>query len=129
MTYDAGTVKPVYKNLDFRLREGSSLKKHLMFKWYMTEDFSLKVLKIVVLIYGFLLYFNLKDIDRPGSSPPLQFHVTASVCPCQFHAPATNTFMLFLGLKISPGHAPATGQSIAPPFYCGQPLTKYGHVK
>ena len=64
----------------------------------MTENFSLKVLKILVLIYGFLLYFNLKDIDRLGSSPLLQFHVTASVCP------GTNTFMLFGGLKISPGH-------------------------
>ena len=27
-----------------------------MFKWYINENFSLRVLKIAVLIYGFLLY-------------------------------------------------------------------------
>ena len=29
-----------------------------MFKWYMIENFSLKVLKIAVFIYGFLLYLQ-----------------------------------------------------------------------
>ena len=47
--------KSVYKNLEFQVG-GSYLKEHLMFNWYMTEKFSLKVLKIAVLIYGFLLY-------------------------------------------------------------------------
>ena len=40
----------------FQAGKGSYLKEHLMFKWYMTENFILKVLKIAVLIYGFLLY-------------------------------------------------------------------------
>ena len=31
--------------------EGSCLKEHLMLKWYITENFSLKVLKLVVLTY------------------------------------------------------------------------------
>ena len=50
--------KPVHKNLEFQVREGSYLKEHLMFKVYITENFSLKVLKIAVLIYGFLLQWK-----------------------------------------------------------------------
>ena len=34
-----------------------------MFKWYMTENFSLKVLRIVVLVYGFLLYILYQKVD------------------------------------------------------------------
>ena len=39
------------KNLKFQAGDRSGLKEHVMFKWYMTENFSLKVL-----MYGFLLY-------------------------------------------------------------------------
>ena len=46
----------VYKNLEFQAGEGSCLKEHLMFKWYMNKNFSLKVLKIVVVMYRFILY-------------------------------------------------------------------------
>ena len=42
------------RTLNFRLREGSCLREHLMFKWYMTESFTLKVLKIAILTYGSL---------------------------------------------------------------------------
>ena len=48
-----GTGKPVYKNLLYQAEEGSSLKAHT-FKLYVTE----KVLEIVVLMYGFLMYFK-----------------------------------------------------------------------
>ena len=47
--------KPVYKNFQFQAGEGSYLKEHRMFTWYMTDNFSLKVLKITVLINEFLL--------------------------------------------------------------------------
>ena len=41
--------KPAYKNTEFLAGECSCLKEHLMFKWYMNENFSLEVLKIAVL--------------------------------------------------------------------------------
>ena len=53
--YHFDTVKRVYKNLEFKAGEGSCSEEHLTLKWYMTENFSLKVLNIAVLIYG--IYF------------------------------------------------------------------------
>ena len=41
------------KNLEFQVEEGSYSKEHLMFKKHITENFSLKVLKTGVLIYGY----------------------------------------------------------------------------
>ena len=35
----------------------SCLKEHVMFKWYMTEKFSLRVLNIGVLMYGFFKFY------------------------------------------------------------------------
>ena len=110
------------RTLTFRLREISSLNEHLMFKWYMTENFSLSVPKMVVLVYGFLLYFNLKDIDILGSSPLLPFHVTASVCSGQFHAPSTNTFMLFWGSESAPA-CPGHWPEHRPPSYLNASMT------
>ena len=44
----------MYKNLEFKAGKVLVSIVCLMFKWYITENFSLKILKIVVLIYGFL---------------------------------------------------------------------------
>ena len=48
--------KFVYKNLEFQAGEGSCWKEHVMFEWYMTENFSLRVLNIAVLVYGLLMF-------------------------------------------------------------------------
>ena len=54
-----------------------------MFKWYMTENFSLKVLKIAVLIYGSLLYFKNSSGSEGSVKYTLKFHAQF---PKEFHA-------------------------------------------
>ena len=69
-----------------------------MLKWYMTENVSIEVLQIVVLIFRFLLYFNLKDIDRLGSLTPITISCHSQRVPWPVSRPGHSiSFMLFWG--------------------------------
>ena len=56
------------KNPEVQAVIGTCLKVHIMFKWYITEKLSLKVLKIAALIYGFYCMHTIMVMD--GESIP-----------------------------------------------------------